>query len=127
MDAPWKVPGADPRDFFNYGLNMPAWRQYCQRIRQFRSEFALQKRIQTYEGAPQHAQRSDLPPELAAAVAAEAEAQMAARAANPSIPTRQPAASQTDQVQARLASRSLLMLTHPPCTFWELAAMAQQP
>ena len=98
VDAPWRVQGADPRDFFNYNLTMPAWREYCKKVRQFRSEFTLQKKIQTYEAANHHhSHNSDLPPELAAAVAAEAEAQMAARAATPTLPQRSPIRLQTHQ------------------------------
>ncbi|KAK9789200.1 hypothetical protein WJX73_005584 [Symbiochloris irregularis] len=85
VDAPWNVPGSDPRDFFNYGLNMSTWRQYCQRVRQYRTESSLQKKIGTYEAVGSHVQQSDLPPELAAAVAAEAEASMAVRAATPTM------------------------------------------
>lgn len=64
------MPGADPADFFNYGLNINTWKEYVGRINQFRLEFSMQKKIQTYESsndAP--ALDPDLPPELAAAVA----------------------------------------------------------
>ena len=77
---------------------MATWREYCRRVQQFRSEFALQKKIQTYEAAPHHSSTSDLPPELAAAVAAEAEAQMAARAATPTIMPHQSPAQPQQQV-----------------------------
>ncbi|KAK9820572.1 hypothetical protein WJX72_011768 [[Myrmecia] bisecta] len=72
QDAPWRQPGADPSDFFNYGLNPASWKQYCKRIELFRLEFTMQSKIQTYEGAAGMLdQDPDLPPELAAAVAAE--------------------------------------------------------
>ena len=70
VQAPWRLPGADPADFFNYGLNINTWKEYVGRIHQFRLEFTMQKQIQTYESsndAP--ALDPDLPPELAAAVA----------------------------------------------------------
>lgn len=70
VQAPWRMPGADPADFFNYGLNINTWKEYVARIHQFRLEFSMQKKIQTYESsndAP--ALDPDLPPELAAAVA----------------------------------------------------------
>ena len=60
------MPGADPADFFNYGLNINSWKEYVGRIHQFRLEFSMQKKIQTYESS---ADTPALPPELAAAVA----------------------------------------------------------
>ena len=64
------MPGADPADFFNYGLNINTWKEYVARIHQFRLEFTMQKKIQTYESSNDTpALDSDLPPELAAAVA----------------------------------------------------------
>lgn len=64
------MPGADPADFFNYGLNINSWKEYVGRIHQFRLEFSMQKKIQTYESsADTPALDPDLPPELAAAVA----------------------------------------------------------
>lgn len=70
MQAPWRMPGADPADFFNYGLNINTWKEYVGRIHQFRLEFTMQKKIQTYESSNDTpALDPDLPPELAAAVA----------------------------------------------------------
>ena len=64
------MPGADPADFFNYGLNINTWKEYVGRIHQFRLEFSMQKKIQTYESSNDTpALDPDLPPELAAAVA----------------------------------------------------------
>ena len=63
------MPGADPADFFNYGLNINTWKEYVQSIHQFRLEFTMQKKIQTYESShDMPALDPDLPPELAAAV-----------------------------------------------------------
>eukprot|EP00887_Chlorella_sp_A99_P001314 scaffold14.g1314.t1 len=44
VDAPWRYPGIDPGDFFNYGLNERSWKEYCARVAQFREEFMLQAR-----------------------------------------------------------------------------------
>lgn len=63
------MPGADPADFFNYSLNINTWKEYVQSINQFRLEFTMQKKIQTYESNnDMPALDPDLPPELAAAV-----------------------------------------------------------
>lgn len=71
------MPGADPADFFNYGLNINSWKEYVGRIHQFRLEFSMQKKIQTYESsADTPALDPDLPPELAAAVAQGRQASM---------------------------------------------------
>jgi hypothetical protein len=29
LDKPWRKPGADVTDYFNYGFNEDSWRQYC--------------------------------------------------------------------------------------------------
>ncbi|KAI3413683.1 hypothetical protein GPALN_011167 [Globodera pallida] len=38
-DKPWRKPGADITDYFNYGFNEESWNQYCERQRKFRIEF----------------------------------------------------------------------------------------
>lgn len=38
-DKPWRKPGADITDYFNYGFSEETWRSYCER----------QKRIRTHE------------------------------------------------------------------------------
>jgi pre-mRNA 3'-end-processing factor FIP1 len=35
-DAPWRVPGTDISDYFNYGLNERTWKEYCRRVMRFR-------------------------------------------------------------------------------------------
>lgn len=30
-DKPWRKPGADITDYFNYGFNEDTWRAYCER------------------------------------------------------------------------------------------------
>lgn len=42
VDAPWRLPGIDISDFFNYGMNHRAWKEYCQQIQQYREEFSMQ-------------------------------------------------------------------------------------
>lgn len=35
-DKPWRKPGADLTDYFNYGFNETIWRAYCQRQKMLR-------------------------------------------------------------------------------------------
>lgn len=35
-DKPWRKPGADITDYFNYGFNEDTWRAYCERQKRFR-------------------------------------------------------------------------------------------
>ncbi|CAD6991515.1 unnamed protein product [Ceratitis capitata] len=35
-DKPWRKPGADITDYFNYGFNEETWRSYCERQKRFR-------------------------------------------------------------------------------------------
>lgn len=35
-DKPWRKPGADITDYFNYGFNEETWRAYCERQKQMR-------------------------------------------------------------------------------------------
>ncbi|XP_047370925.1 pre-mRNA 3'-end-processing factor FIP1 [Vespa velutina] len=37
-DKPWRQPGADITDYFNYGFNEETWRAYCERQKKMRSE-----------------------------------------------------------------------------------------
>ncbi len=70
IDAPWYQPGADPADFFNYGLNPRTWKEYSESVKKFQSQFSLQHQIEVYDrdGKARSGQQ-DMPPELAAAVA----------------------------------------------------------
>lgn len=36
-DKPWRKPGADITDYFNYGFNEETWRAYCERQKRMRS------------------------------------------------------------------------------------------
>lgn len=37
-DKPWRKPGADITDYFNYGFNEMTWQAYCERQRRMRME-----------------------------------------------------------------------------------------
>lgn len=67
VDAPWRAPGADPAEYFNYDMNPRTWKEYCSRVRQYQAEYKMQRRIQVYD-RDKRERDSDLPPELAAAV-----------------------------------------------------------
>lgn len=41
-----RLPGIDPSDFFNYGMNERGWRDYCGRVAQYRLEFTMKGQIQ---------------------------------------------------------------------------------
>lgn len=34
-EKPWRKPGADITDYFNYGFNEDTWRAYCERQKRF--------------------------------------------------------------------------------------------
>jgi hypothetical protein len=44
-DKPWRKPGADLTDYFNYGFTESTWRAYCIKQRALRDEFGAQKKI----------------------------------------------------------------------------------
>ncbi|KAL1548957.1 FIP1[V]-like protein [Salvia divinorum] len=68
-EKPWKLPGVDVSDFFNFGLNEDSWRDYCKQLEQLRLEMTMQSKIRVYEsGRAEQDYDPDLPPELAAAV-----------------------------------------------------------
>lgn len=37
-DKPWRKPGADITDYFNYGFSEETWRSYCERQKKMRHE-----------------------------------------------------------------------------------------
>lgn len=37
-DKPWRKPGADITDYFNYGFNEETWKAYCDKQRKLRME-----------------------------------------------------------------------------------------
>ena len=48
VDAPWRSYAANYQDFFNYDLNMWAWKEYAKRVQLHRVESAMQRKIQTF-------------------------------------------------------------------------------
>jgi hypothetical protein len=40
-DKPWRMEGADPSDWFNYGFNEETWRRYCEKQMRLRREYAM--------------------------------------------------------------------------------------
>nr|KJB54928.1 hypothetical protein B456_009G054800 [Gossypium raimondii] len=74
-DKPWKHPGVDLSDFFNFGLNEEGWKDYYKQLEQHRLETTMQSKIRVYEsGRTEQGYDPDLPPELAAATGQEVRA-----------------------------------------------------
>nr|POE81025.1 fip1[v]-like protein [Quercus suber] len=48
-DQPWRFPGVDITDFFNFGFNEDTWKQYCKSLEQIRQQAFLQTGIPVYE------------------------------------------------------------------------------
>lgn len=71
MDAAWRLPGADPSDFFNYSMDIRKWKDYAACVQQYRLEYLMQHKISTYEASFDGGLDPELPPELAAALAVE--------------------------------------------------------
>jgi pre-mRNA 3'-end-processing factor FIP1 len=42
-DKPWRKPGADITDYFNFGFNETTWRMYCIKQRMLREEYGNAK------------------------------------------------------------------------------------
>ncbi|XVF35535.1 hypothetical protein REPUB_Repub18cG0154100 [Reevesia pubescens] len=77
-EKPWKYPGVDLSDFFNFGLNEETWKDYCKQLEQHRLETTMQSKIRVYEsGRTEQDYDPDLPPELAAATGQEVPADAA--------------------------------------------------
>ncbi|KAL3840688.1 hypothetical protein ACJIZ3_025279 [Penstemon smallii] len=71
-DKPWKLPGIEISDFFNFGLNEDSWKDYCKQLELLRLEKTMQSKIRVYEsGRAEQEYDRDLPPELAAAVSVQ--------------------------------------------------------
>ncbi|KAK7329957.1 hypothetical protein VNO77_24140 [Canavalia gladiata] len=67
-EKPWKYPGVDVSDFFNFGLNEDSWKDYCKQLEQLRLESRMQSKIRVYESSrTEQGYDPDMPPELAAA------------------------------------------------------------
>ncbi|XXG51900.1 hypothetical protein AAC387_Pa03g0363 [Persea americana] len=67
-EKPWRYPGVDTSDYFNFGLDEDNWKDYCKQLGQLRLEATMQSKIRVYEsGRSEQDYDPDLPPELAAA------------------------------------------------------------
>lgn len=42
-DKPWRKPGANPADYFNYGMNEAAWKNYAMKQRKVRDSESVEK------------------------------------------------------------------------------------
>ncbi|ORX73688.1 hypothetical protein DL89DRAFT_219539, partial [Linderina pennispora] len=42
-EKPWRNPGADITDYFNFGFNEQTWRLYCLKQKQLRADFSVRK------------------------------------------------------------------------------------
>ncbi|CAG8592478.1 9293_t:CDS:10 [Diversispora eburnea] len=60
-DKPWRKPGADITDYFNYGFNEYTWKAYCAKQKQMREDQHSRKKIHVYESKQEV---NNLPPEL---------------------------------------------------------------
>lgn len=64
-DKPWRKPGADITDYFNYGFNEETWRSYCERQKRFRvaeSGVGLASLTQNLNPPPERQGEGNLPP-----------------------------------------------------------------
>jgi pre-mRNA 3'-end-processing factor FIP1 len=48
-DKPWRKPGADITDYFNFGFNEFTWRAYCSKQKAIRDEQGANRRINVCE------------------------------------------------------------------------------
>ena len=64
-EKPWRKPGADITDYFNFGFNELTWKQYCYKQKNLREEFTKASGPIFSSGAPsaqQQQQSNNLPP-----------------------------------------------------------------
>ncbi|KAK6254369.1 Pre-mRNA polyadenylation factor Fip1 domain - like 1 [Theobroma cacao] len=47
-EKPWRHPGIDITDFFNFGFNEDSWKRYCNSLEKFRHRSSRQARIPVY-------------------------------------------------------------------------------
>lgn len=67
-EKPWKLPGTDITDFFNFKLDEDSWKEYCRKLEQHKLEATMQSKIRVYEsGRSEQEYDPDLPIELATA------------------------------------------------------------
>lgn len=125
-EKPWRLPGIDVSDFFNFSLNEDSWKGYCKQLEQLRLETTMQSKIRVYEsGRTEQEYDPDLPPELAAAAgihdipsgnanlskmdAGQSDASKASTRARPPLPT-----GRAIQVETNYSERLPSMDTRPP-------------
>ncbi|PKI52322.1 FIP1[V]-like protein isoform X1 [Punica granatum] len=123
-EKPWKYPGVDNTDFFNFGLNEESWKDYCKQLEQHRLENTMQSRIRVYESVRTEQEFDpDMPPELAAATGIHdvAENANAAKSGAGQIETKLPArvrpplpTGRAIQVENGLGERLPSIDTRPP-------------
>jgi pre-mRNA 3'-end-processing factor FIP1 len=51
-DKPWRLPGADITDYFNYGFTEETWRLYCEKQRRTKTEVAQLNKIAVSQTPP---------------------------------------------------------------------------
>ncbi|KAJ3162396.1 cleavage polyadenylation factor subunit fip1 [Geranomyces michiganensis] len=49
-EKPWRRPGADITDFFNYGFNERTWKLYCEKQKRMRDDFPPEAAIKEIDG-----------------------------------------------------------------------------
>ena len=47
-DKPWRKPGADITDYFNYGFNEDTWKAYCEKQRKLRIDNNVAPKVRLY-------------------------------------------------------------------------------
>jgi hypothetical protein len=52
-DKPWRKPGADITDYFNFGFNEQSWKAYCNKQKSLREEFTMDARYKSYDDSRQ--------------------------------------------------------------------------
>lgn len=53
-EKPWRKPGADITDYFNFGFNEDTWQMYCDKQKAIRDEFHMRRMYgDMYRGGPQ--------------------------------------------------------------------------
>ncbi|EDO34677.1 predicted protein [Nematostella vectensis] len=60
-EKPWRQPGADITDYFNYGFTEDTWKQYCEKQRRMRMDLSMQKKIFSHHVAPTVGGPIDMP------------------------------------------------------------------
>ncbi|EEB05935.1 mRNA cleavage and polyadenylation specificity factor complex subunit [Schizosaccharomyces japonicus yFS275] len=69
-DKPWRKPGADITDYFNYGFDEFTWAAYCTKQSKIREDYTPQKVLSSMTQLAAPTDLSALPPEVQAMMAA---------------------------------------------------------